>query len=124
MDIIRNAGPRRQDTRRWSVGIVLAVAIALMLAVPLAHRALGQGGGTGPGTQAGSGQPSSFPGCGIAPWTGTCTCMLTPNGTSMAFDAFERTVRDPNVRPRVKNVDTVLTAARRDCRMPETPTPR
>jgi hypothetical protein len=128
MDIIRNAGPRRQENRRWSVGIVLAVAIALMLAVPLAHRALGQGGGIGggtaPGAHAGSGQPSSYPGCGIAPWTGTCTCMLTPNGTSMAFEAFERTVRDPNVRPRVKNVDSVLTTARRDCRMPETPTPR
>ena len=126
MDIIRNPGPRQQDTRRWSVGIVLAVAIALMLAVPLAHRALGQGGtgnGPVPGTQAGSGQPSSFPGCGIAPWTGTCTCMLTPSGASMSFEDFSKRVRDPNVRPRVKNVDEVLVTARRDCRMPETPTP-
>lgn len=108
----------RQEGRRWSVGVVLAIAIALMLAVPLAHRALGQAGGDG---SAGSGQPSSFPGCGIAPWTGTCTCMLTPNGTSMTFEAFDKTVRDPNVRPRVRNVEQVLETARRDCRMPAAP---
>jgi hypothetical protein len=113
---------RRPESRRWSVGVVLAVAIGLMLVVPLAHRALGQGGGSAQGAsgQGASGQPSSFPGCGIAPWTGTCTCMLTPNGASISFEAFDRAVRDPNVRPRVKNVDAVLATARRDCRMPVT----
>lgn len=115
MNTAQHTTPHRPEGRRWSVGVVLAVAIGLMLAVPLAHRALGQGSGSAQGA---SGQPSSFPGCGIAPWTGTCTCMMTPNGASMSFEAFDRTVRDPNVRPRVKNVDSVLATARRDCRMP------
>jgi len=117
MDRLSPETTDRRDSRRWSIGVVLAVALGLMLAVPLAHRALGQGSA---GNPPGSG-PSSYPGCGIAPWTGTCTCMLTPNGASMSFEDFSKRVRDPNVRPRVKNVDEVLVTARRDCRMPPAP---
>jgi len=115
MDRLSPESTDRRDSRRWSVGIVLAVALGLMLAVPLAHRALGQGGGAGMGASG----PTSIPGCGIAPWTGTCTCMLTPNGASMSYEAFVLRVRDPNVRPRIKNPEDVLATARRDCRMPE-----
>lgn len=101
--------PPQAASRRWSVGVVLAVALGLAFAVPLATRALGQD------------QPANFPGCGIAPWTGTCTCRLTPNGTAMDFPAFERAVRDPAVRPRVRNPEITLATARQECRMDRPP---
>ena len=91
---------------RWSIGVVLAVALALAFAVPLAGRAFGQ-----------SATPALFPGCGIAAWTGTCTCMLTRSSTAMGFAEFDRTVRNPTVRPRVKDPDAVVAEARRSCRL-------
>jgi len=101
-DTEAEAGPRR-----WSVGVVLVVALALALVVPLVNRAFGEGD-----------RPNSYPGCGLAPWTGTCTCMLTPSGNAIGFEAFDRAVRDPNVRPRVKDPEAVLAVARRECRLP------
>jgi len=103
---------RGRGERRWSVGVVLLVALGLMLAVPLASRAIGAGS---------NGKPANFPGCGIAPWTGTCTCMLTPSGSAMTYADFATAVRDPNVRPRVRNPDQTLADARRVCNIPDTP---
>lgn len=94
---------------RWSIGVVLAIALALAFAVPLADRAFGQ-----------TGTPA-IPGCGIAAWTGTCTCMLTRSSAAMGFAEFDRTVRNPMVRPRIKDPDAVMAEARRMCRIAPPP---
>ena len=99
-----------QYSPRWSIGVVLAVALALMFAVPLAGRAFGQ-----------TATPALFPGCGIAAWTGTCTCMLTRSGAAMGFEEFDRTVRNPTVRPRIKDPDAVVAEAHRMCRIAPSP---
>ena len=85
--------------RRWSVVAVLAIAIVLMLAVPLANRALGA--------------EASYPSCGIAPWTGTCTCMMSADSAAMAYEGFAHTLR----RQHAGDAETVLATARRVCRL-------
>lgn len=91
--------------RRWPVGVVLLIAVALALAVPLAGRAFG------------ADNKPNFPGCGIAPWTGTCTCTLTKNGTAMAYDDFALTLRRPGAIPRGMDADIILADARKICRI-------
>lgn len=93
------------SARRWHVGVVLAIAVALALAVPLAGRAFGA-----------DGKPP-FPGCGIAPWTGTCTCTLTKNGTAMPYEDFALTIRRPGVVPRGVYPEAILSDARKICRI-------
>lgn len=91
--------------RRWPVGVVLLVAVALALAVPLAGRAFG------------ADSKQNYPGCGIAPWTGTCTCMIKKNGTAMAYDDFALMLRRPGTAPRGANPDVILADARKVCRI-------
>lgn len=91
--------------RRWPVGVVLLVALALALAVPLAGRALG------------ADTNQNYPGCGIAPWTGTCTCMIKKHGIAMAYDDFALMLRQPGTAPRGVDPDMILADARKVCRI-------
>jgi hypothetical protein len=86
--------------RKWSVLAVLAVAVVLMMAVPLANRAFGG--------------EVSYPGCGIAPWTGTCTCMMNENSAAMPYEGFANMLR----RQHASDAEIVLATARRVCRLP------
>ncbi|MSP05119.1 MAG: hypothetical protein EXR05_07740 [Acetobacteraceae bacterium] len=83
-------------TRKWPVGVVLLIALALMLAVPLASRAFGAGG------------TATYPGCATAPWTTTCACAMTFNGAAMAYGDFARTLRRPGGASDGANVETIL----------------
>lgn len=91
--------------RKWPVGVVLLVALALALAVPLANRAFG------------ADDKPTFPGCGIAAWTGTCTCMIQKNGTAMPYDDFALMMRRPGVAPRGADPEAILADARKTCRI-------
>lgn len=91
--------------RRWPVGVVLLVALAMALAVPLAGRAFG------------ADSKPKFPGCGIAPWTGTCTCMVARNGMAMAYDDFALVIRRPGMAPRGADPEVILADARKICRI-------
>ena len=91
--------------RRWPVGVVLLIALALALAVPLAGRAFG------------ADSKPKIPGCGIAPWTGTCTCVVTRNGMAMAYDDFALTFRRAGVAPRGADPEVILADARKICRI-------
>ncbi len=91
--------------RRWSVGVVLLVALALALAVPLAGRALG------------ADSAGKFPGCAIAPWTGTCSCMLARDGTAMSYADFASELRQPAMARLGIDRERVLADARRACRI-------
>jgi len=94
---------RTPTDRRWSVLAVLAVAIVLMLAVPLANRALGA-------------EPNT-PGCGIAPWTGTCTCLMTEHSPAITYEDFARALRQAARAGAPFDPETLLITARRLCRL-------
>ncbi len=91
--------------RRWRVGIVLLVALGLAVAVPLAGRAFG------------ADSAPKYPSCGIAPWTGTCTCMLSKGGMAMPYDDFALTLRRPGAAPRGADPELILADARKVCRI-------
>ena len=112
MDIMRSHSGNSQahhhglstSARKWPVAVVLLVAVALALAVPLAGRAFGM-------------DKTDFPGCAIAPWTGTCTCMLNQNGAAIAYEEFVTIIRQPGIAPRGADADAILAGARKNCRM-------
>jgi len=88
--------------RKWPVGVVLAIALALALAVPLVGRAFGA---------------ETYPNCAIAPWTGTCTCMMQRGGMAMSYEDFAMVIRRPGAAPRGANPEYVLADARKSCRL-------
>jgi len=88
--------------RKWPVGVVLIVALALALAVPLVGRAIGA---------------ETYPNCAIAPWTGTCTCVLERGGMAMSYDDFALLVGRPGVLPHGMNPNYVVADARKSCRL-------
>jgi hypothetical protein len=94
---------RTRTDRKWSVLAVLAVAIVLMLAVPLANRALGA-------------EPDA-PGCGIAPWTGTCTCLMSESSTATTYEEFARALRQAARAGAPFDPETLLITARRLCHL-------
>lgn len=105
----RNPSPTHHGlaptARKWPVGVVLLIALTLMLVVPLASRAFGAGG------------TATYPGCAIAPWTGTCACAMSRHGTAMAYEDFAWAVRRPGGAPSGASAETILASARQACRI-------
>jgi hypothetical protein len=97
-----DASALRPD-RKWSVVAVLAVALIMMMAVPLASRALGG--------------EATYPGCGIAPWTATCTCLMTEDSTAISYQEFSRGLRQAARADATIDPETLLATARRTCRL-------
>ena len=103
MDRTRTDAGFPRAERKWSVVAVLAVALLMMMAVPLASRAFGG--------------EASYPGCGIAPWTGTCTCMMTEDSAAITYEEFARSLRQAARAGATVDPETVLATARRVCRL-------